>query len=383
MQWRRRMDLSPSALGRALAAAAYHPLTLYVARYCCLAAAAGLIALALRALAGWIDLSLALMCYLPLVLVAGLWCDLTEVFLVLGTAAVLADAVFNSPPGQLWPIARPADRLAFLTFILVGFGSALLAQRGRRKYQRAALADAAIEANRLRLEFIAALAQEISAPVRTLDQHTQDLLIDDSEAPRYRRDASLQMVVAQAHRLRAILDNLIQTARIGDSGIELARRRVVLGELVKKVTEDFRAFVPDHPCRVLIEAGELAVYGDAARLRQVLANVLDNAARFSVSGSPVAVTLAVHDGEALIGVTDQGIGMLAAERERVFDRYAGGGVLTRVVGGSGPGLGLALCRGIVEAHGGRIWLDGAAGDGITVRIALPLYGGDGLALVDR
>jgi signal transduction histidine kinase len=117
--------------------------------------------------------------------------------LVIGCSACLVDYQLAASDGRLWPISRPTDRLALLTFILVGIATALPAQVGRRWQQRAALADAAIEANRLRLELIAALAQEITTPVRALDEYTQELLAGDVEAPRYRREASLQMVAAR------------------------------------------------------------------------------------------------------------------------------------------------------------------------------------------
>ena len=115
---------------------------------------------------------------------------------------------------------------------------------------------------------------------------------------------------------------------------------------------------------------EAMVIADASALTQVLDNLLENAARYSDPSSPVEIGLVAEEGHALVSVRDRGEGVPAAELEQIFQPfYRGRNAASRGV--RGAGLGLAICRGIVEAHGGRIWGE-SGGRATTFLVALPL-----------
>lgn len=110
---------------------------------------------------------------------------------------------------------------------------------------------------------------------------------------------------------------------------------------------------------------------DPDQVQQILLNLIDNALKFSPAGTTVAVTLAGSDREALVSVSDQGPGIRPEERERVFEPHFRGAA--QPTGGEpSTGLGLAICRSLVEAHGGRIWVESAGAPGCVVRFALPM-----------
>ncbi len=121
---------------------------------------------------------------------------------------------------------------------------------------------------------------------------------------------------------------------------------------------------------------ELPVLVDALRIEQVLDNLLENAARYSDPDSPVEVALLAEDGHAIVSVADRGDGIPAAELEQIFEPfYRGAAATQRRI--HGAGLGLAICRGIVEAHDGRIWAESGADRTTTFVVTLPLVTGPG------
>jgi two-component system OmpR family sensor kinase len=150
----------------------------------------------------------------------------------------------------------------------------------------------------------------------------------------------------------------------------LERRPVDLTALAGDAADDLRAADPDR--EVTLDAQrDVAVEGDEPRLRQVVANLLDNARTHTPAGTPVTIRLAVEGQDAVLDVADRGPGMSDDEAARVFERfYRGDPSRSRESGGTG--LGLSIAAAIVRAHGGTIGVSAAPGEGTTFRIRLPL-----------
>ena len=147
-----------------------------------------------------------------------------------------------------------------------------------------------------------------------------------------------------------------------------------LGRLAEASAERLRLFAERQgvSLQVDVEAAMPIVRGDEARLGQVFVNLVHNAVKFSPDGGEVRITVR-HDGEeAVVSVRDHGIGIAKADRTRVFERFYKAD-RARVRGG-GTGLGLSIARHVVEAHGGRIWVDSEDGRGSTFSFAIPLAG---------
>lgn len=181
----------------------------------------------------------------------------------------------------------------------------------------------------------------------------------------------LARIVAAADRMEALLAELSEAARVALHRMDLQLEPVDLGELVQRTVAQFG---PELQQRVRVEqapGGALQGEWDAARLERVVSNLLSNAEKYAPGDTPITLTLAATPTTVTLAVHDEGVGVAAEELPRVFARY----VRTRDAvarGTPGLGLGLYICRGIVEAHGGRIAMSSAGrGHGATVHVVLP------------
>lgn len=174
-----------------------------------------------------------------------------------------------------------------------------------------------------------------------------------------------ETLVPEAQRMRALVEDLLLLARADERGLAFHREPVRLDEVATGEVIRLR-----RNCRhsVRIAADPVELNGDAAALSRVVRNLLDNAARHATAHIDVVVTS--RDGEAILTVTDDGPGIPAADRQRVFDRFVRLDS-SRSRGGGGSGLGLSIVAEIVAAHGGRISITGQPGDGTVVTVHLP------------
>jgi two-component system OmpR family sensor kinase len=179
----------------------------------------------------------------------------------------------------------------------------------------------------------------------------------------------------EAERMSLLVDDLLLLARLDaadpDSEPPLRAERVDLAGTVTAAAQAFRVAHPDHPLAVDVPGEPLPVPGDPMRLRQVLDNLLTNAAVHTPEGTEVRVTLRAEPGAAVLRVADTGPGIPAQDQGRVFDRfYRVDGARVRSVGGGGTGLGLSVVRSLVAAHGGTAGLASEPGS-TTFTVRLP------------
>ncbi len=222
--------------------------------------------------------------------------------------------------------------------------------------------------------FVADASHELRTPLMSVRGYADLFQYAAANEPA-ERERHLARLRAEAARMGVLLDDLLLLARLDEGEVEAPLRpaETDLVELVRQAADAFRAGHPGHPLTVTAPAGAPAPRLDPQRIRQVLDNLLTNAAVHTPAGTPVSVGVGVTGDSALVRVTDAGPGVPAEDRERVFDRfYRVDKARSRDRGGSG--LGLAVARSLVRAHGGDIELSGEPGATVfTVRLPL----GDG------
>ncbi|MET7570271.1 HAMP domain-containing sensor histidine kinase [Streptomyces sp. NPDC005492] len=227
------------------------------------------------------------------------------------------------------------------------------------------------EAEQRLRRFVADASHELRTPLMSVRGYADLFQYAAANVPE-ERDRHLARLRAEAARMGVLLDDLLLLARLDAADVETPLRPedTDLVDLVRQAADAFRAGHPDRPLTVTVPPSPVRLRVDPVRIRQVLDNLLTNAAVHTPPGTEVSVTVSVGAGTASVRVADTGPGIPEADREQVFDRfYRVDKARSRDRGGSG--LGLAVARSLTEAHGGTVEL--TSGPGATVfTVTIPL-----------
>jgi len=216
-------------------------------------------------------------------------------------------------------------------------------------------------------QFMADASHQVRTPVSVVHTTAQVMLARDTRPEQEYREA-LTIVGEQSARLTRLVDAMFLLSRAEAQGIPLAREPLYLDELVSECARSLRVFANERGVRVTTSGEtEVALTGDDTLLRQMVGNLLDNAIRHARPAGSVTATVSRLESNAVIRVTDDGQGVPAEARERVFQRFV---QLDSQNGGAG--LGLPIARWIAEAHGGRLALEAAEAGGASFIATLPL-----------
>jgi PAS domain S-box-containing protein len=231
--------------------------------------------------------------------------------------------------------------------------------------EREARAEAE-RASRARDDVLAVVAHDLRNPIQTVLNAVAVLARPLREEDRQRHIEIVQRSVSAMDRL---IGDLLDVARIEAGTLSIRRAALDLRAVVDEALEPFAATALARRIKLGFESEPdlPPVTADHDRLVQVLSNVIANALKFTPDGGLVSVRARRADGAVQISVEDSGPGLPAADLPRVFDRFWQGDRAAR----RGAGLGLAICKGIVEAHGGRIWAESPPGQGATFHVSLP------------
>jgi two-component system, OmpR family, sensor kinase len=216
--------------------------------------------------------------------------------------------------------------------------------------------------------FVGDASHELRTPLTSIRGYAELFRRGAADRPEDLAKA-MRRIEEEADRMGSLVDDMLLLARL-DQGRPLERRPVDLTRITRDAVDDARAVAPNRPIDYSPN-GAIFVPGDEARLRQVLANLLQNANRHTPPDTPVHVQVVNGDGEAVIEVADEGPGMPSDAASRVFERFWRSDP-SRARASGGAGLGLAIVAAIADAHGGRAEVESEAGRGSTFRVHLPL-----------
>ncbi len=218
-------------------------------------------------------------------------------------------------------------------------------------------------------EFVATVSHELRTPMTAVLGAAKTLMRDDIELSPERRRQLLEMIGAQGTRLTKIAEDVLIASRLDRDELRLERDHVDVAELVRTAVEHMREYVPETiALTASAEANGAAALGDRHRIEQVLVNLIDNAVKYSPNGGEVSVSTAALPDGVRVEVRDNGIGIPVEEQGSIFEKfYRLEGAEVR----AGTGLGLYICRELVQRMGGTIGVESDPGEGSTFYFELP------------
>jgi PAS domain S-box-containing protein len=223
----------------------------------------------------------------------------------------------------------------------------------------------------MRSDFVATVSHELRTPLAAIYGAAVTLRRPDLDLGDEMRDRLLDVVAEESDRLAQIVNDVLLASHLDSGQLQLNIDTVDAAKVTESVVDAARTHLPDGVTLTLEAPAELPpVVADEQQLRQVLQNLVENAVKYSPDGGPVEVRIENEERRVRWAVSDEGLGIPPAERRRVFEKfYRLDPNMTRGVGGTG--LGLYICRELVQRLDGRIWVDGRTGKGSTFYVELP------------
>jgi len=226
---------------------------------------------------------------------------------------------------------------------------------------------------RIRRDFVANVSHEFRTPLTAIQGFSETLLggaIDDPQ----NRGRFLGIILEHARRLARLTEDLLKLSQMDAEKLELEIRSVSVAQLVESCfeTAQRRATEKELALSVNLQSQLPDVAADSRRIQEVLQNLLDNATQYTLPGGKIVLSAEARNDEVIFTVADTGIGIPQADQPRIFERFYRVDVArSREAGGTG--LGLSIARHLVEAHGGRIWVDSELGVGSKFHFSIPVF----------
>jgi PAS domain S-box-containing protein len=249
-----------------------------------------------------------------------------------------------------------------------------IAQTCGQALERAALFEAeakarqqAEAADQLKVQFLGMISHELRTPLTSLKGFASTLAADDVEYPREQQRQFARIMDEEADKLTSLVEELLDLSSLAAGRLEIVPIPQSLSDVITTARAELNSLARQHPLHLDVSPALPLVLVDNQRIAQVLTNLVGNAVKYSPEGSSIRVSAWQNEHDVHVEVDDEGMGIPEAAREIVFEAFQQVDRQKR-----GAGLGLAICKGIVEAHGGRIWIADKQTPGTRVVFTLPI-----------
>ena len=227
------------------------------------------------------------------------------------------------------------------------------------------------QANEIKTEFLAMISHELRTPLTSIIGFTTTLLADDVAWDPDEKCDFIQTIQREANRLQELIDHLLDLSRLEAGMLPVLLAPHSMHAILEDALPQFQSATSGHTLTIHLPANLPPVYADGKRIAQVLVNLVKNASTYSPTGTEISISARVRRDFVQINVSDQGSGIPPSEHKKVFKAFQRG-VNVENSSAQGAGLGLAICKGLIEAHGGHIWIKKKTNPGTTISFTIPL-----------
>jgi two-component system, OmpR family, sensor histidine kinase KdpD len=262
-------------------------------------------------------------------------------------------------------VFRAEDQQTLTTFV----DQAALALERARLSAEAAQAAALAQSDELKSALLAAVSHDLRTPLASIKASATSLLDNSIEWDRETRQDFLEAIDEETDRLTLMVSNLLDLSRIEGGALRPQKDWYDIDELIVDVRARLAPRSRTHPLTITVEPNLPLLRFDYVQIAQVLVNLIENAFKYTPDGTTIAVAAHQIPGAIAISVHDDGPGIPREHQLRLFDKFYRANAATAA---PGAGIGLAISKGLVEAHGGSIWVESEPGSGTTFRFTLPL-----------
>jgi len=226
-------------------------------------------------------------------------------------------------------------------------------------------------ANEIKTQFLAMISHELRTPLTSIIGFTTTMLAEDVSWDQNEQHDFVLTIQQEADRLQELIDHLLDLSRLEAGRMPIVMKPQSIHEIFKNVSSQLKVLTNRHTLTFHLPARLPLVLADTKRIGQVIVNLVRNAASYSSEGTEITISANVRGTFVQVNVSDQGPGIPPTETKRGFEAFRRGLKMESSTA-QGAGLGLAICKGLVEAHGGRIWIKKKAPPGATISFTIPL-----------
>jgi len=280
--------------------------------------------------------------------------------------SVLCFNFFFVPPRYTFAVDHPQYVVTFLVMLAVALTISHLAVRVRVQAEAAKRAEVAAETERLRSSLLSAVSHELKTPLTAIIGSASSLLQAPGAGSGRGREM-LDNIREEAERLSRLVHNLIETTRLESGAVRLKKEPYPIEDVIGTALERLDQPLAGREVRTELPEDLPLVPVDPVLMELVFVNLIENVLRHGAGGSAIEISARPVAGALEVSVADRGPGLSAEPVERVFEKFFKGGSA-----GGGMGLGLAICKAVVEAHGGTISAGNRPGGGAVLAMRLPL-----------
>jgi len=287
-------------------------------------------------------------------------------------ATILSVAAFDFffvPPYLTFAVHDVRYLVTFAVMFVVAVVISRLTLRVREQAEAAHHALLRAEKETLRNTMLSSVSHDLRTPLAAITGAATTLLQQEAVLDHHNKQELTQTIAEEAEHLNHIIRNVLDMTRLESRAITIKKEWQSLEEIVGVVLNRLSEKLKDRQVAVSLPEDLPLVPFDPLLIEQVLMNLFDNALKYTSSGTPLELSASVRGSAVAIELADRGPGLAQGGEEHIFDKFVRG-----TGPGGGIGLGLAICRAIITAHGGRIWAENRIGGGAVFRFALPLEG---------